>query len=96
MPDLQQQTMRDALQTSDSELRQLESRIRTINDMAQIKRATKANVSTDWVLGVGGFDLKRYEEEVSHSKVLSALWSLSAPFASLQAPRQVCPPESGA
>ncbi|KAK9862132.1 hypothetical protein WJX84_005763 [Apatococcus fuscideae] len=31
--------------------------------MAQIKRATKAQVSTDWVLGVGGFDLKRYEEE---------------------------------
>ncbi|KAK9849515.1 hypothetical protein WJX84_008057 [Apatococcus fuscideae] len=54
--------------TSDSELRQLESRIRTINDMAQIKRATKANVSTDWVLGVGGFDLKRYEEEAEAAR----------------------------
>ncbi|KAK9862206.1 hypothetical protein WJX84_003990, partial [Apatococcus fuscideae] len=48
---------------TDSELRSLEGRIRSINDMAQIKRATKAQVSTDWVLGVGGFDLKRYEEE---------------------------------
>lgn len=76
------------MQTSDTELRQLESRIRTINDMAQIKRATKANVSTDWVLGVGGFDLKRYEEEVSHSKVLSAVWFLcSCGFAAACAPK---------
>ena len=43
------------LQSNDSELRRLESRIRTINDMAQIQRATRSNVSTDWVLGVGGF-----------------------------------------
>ncbi len=53
------------LQSNDSELRRLESRIRTINDMAQIQRATRSNVSTDWVLGVGGFDLKRYEDEVN-------------------------------
>ena len=73
--------LNDALQTSDNELRQLESRIRTINDMAQIKRATKANVSTDWVLGVGGFDLKRYEEEVSHLDTFHILAAVGQTFA---------------
>ena len=53
------------VQSNDRELQRLESRLRTINDMAQIKRTTRSNVSTDWVLGIGGFDLKRYEEEVS-------------------------------
>ena len=58
------------VQSNDSELRRLESRIRSINDLAQIQRATKAIVSTDWVLGVGGFDLQRYEQEVGSPDTL--------------------------
>lgn len=42
----------------------LEARLRGINSMAQIVRAQRAAVGVDYVLGVGGFDLDRVEEEV--------------------------------
>lgn len=45
-------------------LEELEERIRDINSMAQVVRAQLANVDVDYVLGVGGFDLERVEEQV--------------------------------
>ena len=44
-----------------SELLSIENRVRTINNLASIQRAEKANVDLDFVLGVGGFDLDRVE-----------------------------------
>ena len=55
---------------NESELRTIENRVRTINQLASIQRAEKANVDLDFVLGVGGFDLDRVQdvvEEPSHS-----------------------------
>lgn len=49
---------------SDEDLARLESRIRSINSLAHLQRAQKANVPVDYVLGVGGFDLEKVEEEV--------------------------------
>jgi G3E family GTPase len=49
---------------SESELLILESRVRTINQLAHIQRAEKAVVDLDFVLGVGGFDLERVQEAV--------------------------------
>jgi G3E family GTPase len=49
---------------SEAEVDELEDRLRTINGMAQLQRAQRADVSVDYVLGVGGFDLERVEEEV--------------------------------
>lgn len=42
----------------------LERRLRDINGLATIARATRAAVTTDYVLGVGGYDLDRVETEV--------------------------------
>ena len=42
----------------------LERRLRTINDLAKIRRASKAQVDLDFVLGVGGFDLERVQDQV--------------------------------
>ena len=53
------------VQVSDEDLARLESRIRSINSLAHLQRAQKANVPVDYVLGVGGFDLEKVEEEVS-------------------------------
>ena len=40
----------------------LASRLASLNGLAPILRATKAAVSADWVLGVGGYDLDRVGE----------------------------------
>ena len=49
---------------SDAEANALEYRLKTINDLARIRRASKANVDLDFVLGVGGFDLERVQDQV--------------------------------
>ncbi|PRW21134.1 putative GTP-binding -like isoform A [Chlorella sorokiniana] len=47
-----------------SDLERLEERIAAINSMAQIRRAQKSEVPIDYVLGVGGFDLEKVEDDV--------------------------------
>ena len=42
----------------------LEFRLRAINDLAKIQRATSAEVDLNFVLGVGGFDLERVQDQV--------------------------------
>lgn len=49
---------------SAAEVASLEDRIRSINSMAEIRRAQRADVAVDYVLGVGGFDLEKVEEQV--------------------------------
>lgn len=49
---------------SPEELESLELRLRAINSLAQVVRAERAAVGVEYVLGVGGFDLERVEEEV--------------------------------
>ena len=49
---------------TDAEADALEYRLRTINDLAKIGRASMANVDLDFVLGVGGFDLERVQDQV--------------------------------
>jgi len=43
---------------------ELESRIRNINSMASLSKTTYSNVSVDYVLGIGGFDVNRVDEQV--------------------------------
>jgi G3E family GTPase len=45
-----------------AELAALEARVRAINALAPLRRASRAAVPLDFVLGVGGFDLARVEE----------------------------------
>jgi G3E family GTPase len=47
-----------------SDLERLEDRIRAINSMADVRRAQKADVPVDYVLGVGGFELEKVEDQV--------------------------------
>ncbi|KAL4855563.1 COBW domain-containing protein 2 [Chlorella vulgaris] len=47
-----------------ADLERLEERIRSINSMAEVRRAQRAQVPLDYVLGVGGFELERVEEQV--------------------------------
>ncbi|KAI8102855.1 hypothetical protein M9434_005647 [Picochlorum sp. BPE23] len=43
----------------------LEDRIRDINRLASVKRAEKANVDMEYVLGIGGFDLEKVDDEIT-------------------------------
>ena len=43
----------------------LEARLRAVNQLATVVRAVRGDVDVDYVLGVGGFDLGRVEEEVA-------------------------------
>jgi G3E family GTPase len=52
------------LVTDDAELNGLHRRIREINALAEIQRATKAKVPLDFTLGIGGFDLEKVQEAV--------------------------------
>lgn len=45
----------------------LENRINDINTMAKLRRGLQAAVPVDYVLGVGGFDLDRIEEQLEGS-----------------------------
>lgn len=49
---------------TDADLDRLRDRIRAINAMAHVQKAQKAAVPVDYVLGVGGFDLEKVEQEV--------------------------------
>jgi len=51
----------------DDHLRSLESRVRGVNGMARVQQAQHAKVPVDYVLGVGGFDLDRVEEQIEPS-----------------------------
>jgi G3E family GTPase len=44
---------------SDTELREIEGRLRKLNPLAPIHRAQRSNVALDKVLGRGGFDIER-------------------------------------
>jgi len=44
---------------TEEDLVRIEARLKTMNSHAPIRRCTKAEVSTDWVLNIGAFDLKR-------------------------------------
>lgn len=46
-----------------SELSALESRLRSVNRMAELTKAEKAAVGVDYVLDVGGFDLEKIEAD---------------------------------
>ena len=46
------------------ELLSIENRVRTINNIANVQRAEKANVDLNFVLGVGGSDLDRVEDVI--------------------------------
>ncbi len=43
---------------------ELESRLRAINKMAEVRRTQRSRVDVDYVLGVGGFDLGNVEKEL--------------------------------
>tara|TARA_B110000977_G_scaffold97815_1_gene128773 strand:- start:37126 stop:38157 length:1032 start_codon:yes stop_codon:yes gene_type:complete len=49
---------------TEAELRSVEARVRTINNLATIQRAEKAQVDLDFVLGIGGFDLDRVQDVI--------------------------------
>jgi len=52
------------MQVSDQELMDTELRLRSINSLAQVVKAQRADVKADYVLGIGGFDLDRIADEV--------------------------------
>ena len=41
-----------------------EMRLKSINALAQVVKAQRADVKADYVLGIGGFDLDRVADEV--------------------------------
>lgn len=49
---------------------ELEGRLRSINSLAEMTRATRSSVPLDYVLGIGGFDLDKVDEVVSNSCVV--------------------------
>jgi G3E family GTPase len=53
---------------TEAELRSMEARVRTINNLATIQRAEHAVVDLDFVLGIGGFDLDRVQDVIEPPK----------------------------
>ncbi len=53
---------------SKEELESVERRLSSINNLAQVVRAQRADVKADYVLGIGGFDLDRVADEVCHCR----------------------------
>jgi len=49
---------------TDADLDDLRARLRSINTLAEIKSAVKANVEISYVMGVGGFDLEKVVDNV--------------------------------
>ncbi|CAL5224344.1 g7017 [Coccomyxa viridis] len=49
---------------SGEQVKDTELRLKSINGLAQIVRAQRADVKADYVLGIGGFDLDRIADEV--------------------------------
>ena len=52
------------MQVSGEQVNDTELRLKSINGLAQIVRAQRADVKADYVLGIGGFDLDRIADEV--------------------------------
>ena len=52
------------MQVSGEQVDDTETRLKSINGLAQIVRAQRADVKADYVLGIGGFDLNRVADEV--------------------------------
>jgi G3E family GTPase len=50
---------------STKDLERLEQRIKGINALAEIRRTQRAEVPLDYVLGVGGFDLEKIEDDIA-------------------------------
>ena len=48
----------------EAQIRTVENRVRTINQLATIQRAKNAEVDLDFVLGIGGFDLDRVQDVI--------------------------------
>ena len=49
----------------EADLERLEGRIRGINSLATIQRAERADVDMEYVLGIGGFDLEKVDDEIT-------------------------------
>ena len=52
------------MQVSNDELMGTEMRLKSINSLAQVVKAQRADVKADYVLGIGGFNLDRVADEV--------------------------------
>jgi len=50
---------------SSQDLERLQQRIKGINALAEIKRTQRADVPLEYVLGVGGFDLEKIEDDIA-------------------------------
>ena len=48
----------------EAQIRTVENRVRTINQLATIQRSKHAEVDLDFVLGIGGFDLDRVQDVI--------------------------------
>ena len=57
---------------SGADLDRVEARLRGINSVAAVRRAQRAAVPTAYVLGVGGFDLERVEEDIMGGRAAAA------------------------
>ena len=49
---------------SEEDVDAVERRLSSINNLAQVVRAQRADVKAEYVLGIGGFDLDRVADEV--------------------------------
>ena len=56
-------------QVSDKELMDTELRLKSINALAQVVRAQRADVKAEYMLGIGGFDLDRVADEVRDAQI---------------------------
>jgi len=58
---------------TDADLDDLRARLRSINTLAEIKSAVKANVEISYVMGVGGFDLEKVVDNVDSKLGVEAM-----------------------
>lgn len=59
--------LRSMMQVSEAEVASVERRLSSINNLAQVVRAQRADVKAEYVLGIGGFDLDRVADEARRS-----------------------------
>ena len=55
------------MQVTEAAVDELEERLRAINSLAEMTRATKSSVPLDYVLGIGGFDLGKVDDVVRNN-----------------------------
>ena len=53
----------------------MQARIRNMNRLATIQRAVNSVVSTDYVLGIGGYALEAVSAQVCISAAVTLLWA---------------------